>query len=74
MLDDFGNWQNDEILRRLVKHFRKDYVADSIEEYGYLKRFEKEMGDKKEKILKSVLRKTRKLLKEEPLVVPRGSK
>ncbi len=64
ILDDFGNWQNDEILTRLIKHYQKDYLPEEIPEYDSFKTFEKKIDEKKEKILKVALHKTKRLRKK----------
>jgi CHAD domain-containing protein len=64
ILDDFGNWQNDEMLLTKVKHFRKDDLPDSFQEYDSLKTFEKKVEERKGKLLKDVLHKTRQLPKK----------
>ena len=64
ILDDFGNWQNDEMLLTKTKHFRKDNLPDSFGEYDSLKKFEKRMKERKEKLLKDVLYKTKRLPKK----------
>jgi CHAD domain-containing protein len=64
MLDDFGNWQNDEMLLAKTKHFRKDNLPDSFGEYGSLKTLEQKVEERKEKLLKEVLTKTRQLPKK----------
>jgi hypothetical protein len=64
MLDDFGDWQNDEMLLAKVKHFRKDSLPSPLPEYETLKTFEKKIKEKKDKILKEVLQKTKRLPKE----------
>ena len=69
MLDDFGNWQNDEILLMLIKHFRKDYLPVPIPEYDSFKTFEKKIEEKKERILKAVIHKTKQLPKKISLVI-----
>ena len=33
ILDGFGNWQNDEMLLTKTKHYRKDNLPDSFEEF-----------------------------------------
>ena len=52
ILDDFGNWQNDEMLLTKTKHFRKDNLPDSFQEYDSLKKLEKKVADRKEKMIK----------------------
>jgi CHAD domain-containing protein len=64
ILDDFGNWQNDEMLLTKTKHFRKDNLPDSFGEYDSLKKFEKRVEERKEKLLKNVLHKTKRLPKK----------
>ena len=64
MLDDFGNWQNDEMLLAKTKHFRNDNLPNSFEEYDLLKGLEKKIEERKEKLLKDVLHKTKQLPKK----------
>jgi CHAD domain-containing protein len=64
ILDDFGNWQNDEMSLTKTKHFRKDNLPDSFGEYDSLKKFEKRVEERKEKLLKNVLHKTKRLPKK----------
>ena len=64
ILDDFGNWQNDEIFLVKCKHFRKDDLPDPLEEYKLLKTLEKKIEERKEKLLKDVLHKTNQLPKK----------
>jgi CHAD domain-containing protein len=64
ILDDFGDWQNIEILLTKVKHFRKDNLPDSFGEYDSLKTLEKTVERRKEKLLKDVLHITKQHVKE----------
>jgi hypothetical protein len=64
ILDDFGNWQNDEMSLTKTKHFRKDNLPDSFGEYDSLKKFEKRVEERKGKLLKDVLHKTKRLPKK----------
>lgn len=47
-LDHLGDWQDHEMLCRKIKHFRKDFVPDSREEYPLLKELEKNIESKME--------------------------
>jgi len=60
ILDDFGNWQNDEVFLSKVKHFRKDNLPDAFKEYDSLKALEENIEESKEK-LRDVLHKTKQL-------------
>lgn len=51
-LDLLGDWQDHEVLHRKIKHFRKDFVPASKEEYLLLKELEKNIEDKMEGLLK----------------------
>jgi CHAD domain-containing protein len=51
-LDELGDWQDLEMLLDKVKHFRKDFVPDTREEYGLLKNLEKSIEEKMEIKLK----------------------
>lgn len=64
ILDDFGNWQNDEVFLSKVKHFRKDNLPDVFKEYDSLKTLEKNAEEGKEKLLKNALHKTKQLPKK----------
>ncbi len=68
ILDDFGNWQNDEMLLTRIKHFRKDNLPGSFGEYDSLKTLEKKVEERKEKLLKDVLHKTKQLPKKISMV------
>jgi CHAD domain-containing protein len=50
-LDLLGDWQDHEMLHRKIKHFRKDFVPASKEEYLLLKELEKNIIDKMEAML-----------------------
>ena len=50
-LDFLGDWQDHEMLHRKIKHFRKDFVPASKEEYLLLKELEKGIEDKMETML-----------------------
>jgi len=50
-LDCLGSWQDHEMLRSKIKHFRKDFVPDSREEYEKLKDLEKSIDKKMEELL-----------------------
>ena len=50
-LDLLGDWQDNEMLSNKIKHFRKDFVPDSREEYLLLKELEKNIAVKMETIL-----------------------
>lgn len=47
-LDLLGDWQDHEMLHQKIKHFRKDFVPGSREEYALLKELEKKIEDKME--------------------------
>ena len=47
-LDLLGDWQDHEMLHQKIKHFRKDFVPDSREEYLVLKELEKSIESKME--------------------------
>jgi len=47
-LDLLGDWQDLEMLCNKIKHFRKDFVPDSREEYLLLKELEKNIANKME--------------------------
>ncbi len=64
ILDDFGNWQDQEILLTIMKHFRKDYLPRSFPEYDSMKTLENIVKEKKESLLKTTIPKTRRLLKK----------
>ncbi|MES1197971.1 MAG: CHAD domain-containing protein [Chitinophagaceae bacterium] len=64
MLDDFGIYQDEEMLLSKTRHYRKDYIPRPITEYKAIQLFEKKISNKKEKLLKEVLSNSRKLSKE----------
>ena len=51
-LDWLGDWQDHAMLHRKVKHFRKDFVPSSREEYLLMKELEKSIEVKMGKMLK----------------------
>ncbi|MGZ8550376.1 MAG: CHAD domain-containing protein [Chitinophagaceae bacterium] len=50
-LEYLGDWQDHEMLRRKIKHFRKDFLPGSKEEYTLLKNLEDQIEAKKKKML-----------------------
>ncbi len=46
-----GDWQDHEMLHQKIKHFRKDFVPDSREEYLLLKELEKNIESRMEVML-----------------------
>ena len=50
-LNYLGDWQDHEMLYQKIKHFRKDFVPDSREEYLLLKELEKSIESKMEVML-----------------------
>ncbi len=50
-LDYLGDWQDHEMLHKKIKHFRKDFLPGSKEEYTLLKDLEDYIEAKKKKIL-----------------------
>lgn len=46
-----GDWQDHEMLHKKIKHFRKDFLPDSKEEYTLLKELEDHIESAKKKIL-----------------------
>jgi len=50
-LDQLGDWQDHEMLHSKIKHFRKDFVPTSREEYQQLKDLEKDIERKMELML-----------------------
>ncbi len=51
-LDWLGGWQDHTMLHRKVKHFRKDFMPSSREEYQLMKELEKSIEAKMGKLLK----------------------
>lgn len=47
-LDLLGDWQDHEMVHQKIKHFRKDFVPGSGEEYSLLKELEKNIENKME--------------------------
>jgi CHAD domain-containing protein len=47
-LDHLGDWQDHQMLYRKIKHFRKDFIPDSREEYLLLKELEKSIENEME--------------------------
>lgn len=64
LLDDLGNWQDQTILAIRIKHFRKDFLPKSFEEYHLLKDFENKTNDHKKLLLKTANRKIRRWMKK----------
>ena len=64
VLDDFGNWQDLSVFEMKIKHFRKDYLPKTFPEYESTKMLEAVVKEKKEKLLKVALNKTRSLLRK----------
>jgi len=50
-LEQLGDWQDHEMLHSKIKHFRKDFVPASREEYQQLKDLEKDIEHKMELML-----------------------
>jgi hypothetical protein len=61
--DDLGLWQDNEIFMARARHFRKDYLPKTYDEYGQLKALETEIKKQNNLLLVKGLRNTRKLLK-----------
>lgn len=64
LLEDFGNWQNLVVFEIKLRHFRKDFLPKTFSEYGSIKLLEADIKEKKDKLLKISLSKTRRLLKQ----------
>lgn len=64
ILDDLGNWQDQEILDVRIRHFRKDYLPKSFEEYERLKDFQNKIKDSKKVLLKAANSKARRWIKK----------
>ena len=63
LLDDLGNWQDNEILLQRIKHFRKDYLPKAFEEYKRLIAFQDKINDNKRLLLKTANSKVRRWMK-----------
>ncbi len=61
--DDLGLWQDNEIFLARSRHFRKDYLPKTYDEYGQLRILETESKNQNSLLLNKALRKTKKLLK-----------
>jgi CHAD domain-containing protein len=61
--DDLGLWQDNEIFLARLRHFRKDYLPKTYDEYGQLGILALEIRNANKLLLGKALRKTRKLLK-----------
>lgn len=64
LLEDFGNWQNLAVFEMKLRHFRKDYLPKTFPEYEAVKMLEAGVQEKKEKLLKKALSRTRGLLRK----------
>ena len=64
VLDDFGNWQDLSVFEIKIKHFRKDYLPKTFPDYDSTKMLEAAVKEKKEKLLKVALIKTRDMLRK----------
>ncbi|MGB3155686.1 MAG: CHAD domain-containing protein [Chitinophagaceae bacterium] len=64
LLDDLGNWQDQTILAIRIKHFRKDYLPKSFEEYRLLKDFENKTNEHKKLLLKTAHSKIRRWMQK----------
>ena len=67
ILDDLGSWQDKEVALQRIKHFRKDYLPKSFDEYNMLKELEQYIDEKKSMLIKTAINKTRKWIKTIPL-------
>lgn len=56
ILDRLGDWQDHEMLLKKIKHFRKDFIPSSREEFDVLKQLEKEISEKKQQLLNSCMK------------------
>lgn len=63
ILDDLGNWQDHEILDVRLRHFRKDYLPKTFNEYQLLKNFQIKIRHSKKVLLKSANSKARSWMK-----------
>lgn len=64
ILNDLGNWQDNEILDLRIKHFRKDFVPKTFEEYPLLKDFQNKIKNHKKTLLKAANSKARRWMKK----------
>lgn len=64
ILDELGNWQDYEIARVQIKHFRKDYLPKPFDEYYELKKLEAFIENKKDRLLTAVRKNLRNWLEE----------
>lgn len=63
LLDEFGEWQDMQVLETRTRHFRKDHLPRAFPEYESLKKLEAVIKEKGEALLKTTLNKTRHLIK-----------
>jgi len=61
--DDLGIWQDNEIFLARLRHFKKDFLPKTYDEYGQLRILTLEIRNVNKLLLSKALRKTRKLLK-----------
>ncbi|MBK6384434.1 MAG: CHAD domain-containing protein [Chitinophagaceae bacterium] len=64
ILDDLGSWQDNQILKERMKHFRKDYLPKPFKEYELLKDFEIKISATQSFLLKSANSKARRWIKK----------
>jgi len=64
LLDDFGYWQDHQVFITRAKHFRKDYLPGSFGEFDKLKQLQATANDTAEDLLKSGMKKTKKVMAE----------
>ena len=61
--DELGLWQDNEIFLARIRHFRKDYLPKTYDEYRQLGTLAIEVRKENKLLLGKAMRKTRKLLK-----------
>lgn len=74
ILDEYGTWQDNEVLEIRIKHFRKDFLPKSNKEYPQLKEAQIHILETKEQLLNSANGNLKKWMKKVQVAVKKQSK
>lgn len=74
ILDEYGTWQDNEVLEIRIKHFRKDFLPKSNKEYPQLKEIQIHIQEIKQQLLNSANGKLKKWMKKVQVAVKEQSK
>ncbi len=64
ILDELGNWQDYEVFLKRARHFKKDFLPASTDEYRHIKNMQETLTDENSKRVRSAMSRVKRWMKK----------